>query len=101
VPPQRMVQYRSPSFVSGPRGPLFELSPPGKTRGLTLAAENREGWGELALTLRFLCGFLLPVDLRVMLQPRSSATDWHLGEADRGWSGIDTFTAVGLHRGRS
>ena len=87
VPPDRMERYRSPEFVSGASGPLFELGAP-QDRGSTT------GWGVLALALRFMCHVLMPVDLRIMLQPQSASAGWKLEERGRGRCGIDTFAAT-------
>jgi hypothetical protein len=87
VPPERMHRYRSPRFVSGAWGPLFELNPVGEES----AAEE---WGDLALTIRFLCDILMPVDLRIMLHPRSAVAGWKLETGNRGRCGLDTFAAA-------
>lgn len=84
VPPERMANYRSPSFISLSSGPLFEL---GDEEG------GGDGWGEFASALRFLCGLFLPADLRVMLQPRPASTGWILQTEGRGRCGIDTLMA--------
>lgn len=84
VPSERMMRYRCPAFVSSATGPLFELGTVGED-------SETAGWGDLALTARLLCSLLVPVDVRVVLQPRPACSDWRLEQAARGRCGLDTF----------
>lgn len=87
IPSEEMTEFESPSYVSTATGPLFELTAP-------LSDAVAAQWGSRAWLLRFLCGLLMPVDLRVMLQPRARAIGWRLEEGGRcGRVGIDTLVS--------
>lgn len=82
VPVEAMPRYQGPAFVSLATGPLFELN---------RESEEVDGWGDLARVLRLLCGLFVPVDVRVMLEPRSASVGWNLDSDGRGRCGVDTF----------
>ena len=88
VPSERLLRYRCPEFTSSPTGPFFDLGTVGE------GEEQAERWGDLALTVRFLCSLLVPVDLRVVLQPRPLVSDWFLEKEAAGRCGLDTFAVA-------